>query len=75
MVSGKPSGVDREILDRAVDDADTLAAVRAVAPAALEGALPDLVRPEYLRRGSHEASGPTLGQWGWLGSLGESACA
>jgi hypothetical protein len=75
MVSGKPSGVDREILDHAVDDADTLAAVQAVAPAALEGALPDLVRPEYLRRGSHEASGPTLGQWGWLGSLGESACA
>jgi hypothetical protein len=74
MVSGRPSAADRELLQRAIADDDTLAGVRAVAPAALDGELPRPDQAEFVQRasGTREA---TLGQWGTPGTLGVSACA
>jgi len=74
IVSGRPSVADRTALAAAVSDADTLAGVRAVAPAALEGALPRIDRPEYLSD-AQAAPAPTLGQWGQSRPSGESVCA
>jgi hypothetical protein len=74
MVSGRPAAADRELLQRAIADDDTLAGVRAVAPAALDGELPRPDQAEFVQRasGTREA---TLGQWGTPGTLGVSACA
>jgi hypothetical protein len=74
MVSGRPAAADRELLQRAIADDDTLAGVRAVAPAALDGELPRPDQAEFVQRasGTREA---TLGHWGTPGTLGVSACA
>ena len=62
---GRPASKDGEALDRAVESPDTLAAIRAVAPDALTGSVPETQRAAYLA--AREASGPpTLGEWGPL---------
>ncbi len=63
IVSGRLAWLDRDELQRAIADADTLAAVRAVAPQALEP-LPAAAKEiaQYLRAG--ELGVRTLGRWG-----------
>ncbi len=79
LASGRPAMADREALARLAGDPDTLAAVRAVAPGALEGGVAGPMGAEYLTRPSLSAAAPTLGQWGWISVRsdlpGESACA
>jgi hypothetical protein len=68
--SGVAIFADPAPLQAAVRDPDTLAGVRAVAPAALRGEAPACAEPRYLRRhdcvGAHDVAGalPTLGVWG-----------
>ncbi len=61
VASGRPVAVDRNALARAVADADTLEALRAVAPEAFSPATPALVAPGYL---PDPATTETIGQWG-----------
>jgi hypothetical protein len=77
IAAGRAEGVDREWLASAAPDADTVAAVRAVAPAALTGAVPRFARVSYLPQPGQVAGAgaPTLGQWGTDRSTGETACA
>jgi len=75
IVSGKPVIADRELLRAAGIGSDTWAGVRAVAPTALDGALPQPERAEYLKQATDAARGPTLGQWGSQDPSGESVCA
>jgi hypothetical protein len=71
--SGVPVFMDGAALQAAISDSDTLSGVRAVAPGALSGAVPDSGGPPQYLPGSvsGSASGagmagaaPTLGQWG-----------
>jgi hypothetical protein len=65
--SGRPTQKERVVLERALQTPDTLAAIRAVAPAALTGSVPDAPRPVYLNTlGGPPGRPPTLGQWGPL---------
>jgi hypothetical protein len=64
MESGMPVWVDSDPLRAALRDPDTLAAVRAVAPRALCGAVAAIDRPQYLRGLDGVEAAPTLGQWG-----------
>jgi hypothetical protein len=57
---GKPTQIDAAGLRAALANANVLAGVRAVAPAAIQGSVPETAGPEYL----HAESLPTLGQWG-----------
>jgi hypothetical protein len=75
IVSGKPVIADRELLRAAGNGSDTWAGVRAVAPTALDGALPQPERAEYLKQATDAARGLTLGQWGSQDPSGESVCA
>jgi hypothetical protein len=75
IAAGLVEGVDREWLASTAPDADTVAAVRAVAPAALTGAVPRFARVTYLPQPGQGAGAPTLGQWGTDRATGETACA
>jgi hypothetical protein len=67
--SGVPVFIDEAALQAAISDSDTLSGVRAVAPGALCGEVPDAGSvPQYLP-GAVSGAGmagaaPTLGQWG-----------
>jgi hypothetical protein len=63
---GQPVEKERAALETAIQTADTLAAIRAVAPDALAGDVPDAPRPRYLNAKDGPALPPTLGQWGPL---------
>jgi hypothetical protein len=63
---GQPVQKERAALATAIQNPDTLAAIRAVAPDALTGNVPDTPRPTYLSAKDGPALPPTLGQWGSL---------
>jgi len=63
---GQPIFKDGAVLDRAVQTPDTLAAIRAVGPAALTGSVPEAPRETLLTAEQALESPPTLGQWGPL---------
>ncbi len=60
---GRPVQKERAAFEQAIQSPDTLAAIRAVAPDALTGNLPDAPRPAFLNA---KDGPPTLGQWGSL---------
>jgi len=53
-------------LEKAIQSPDTLAAIRAVAPDALNGNVPDAPQARYLKAKDGPGLPPTLGQWGPL---------
>ncbi len=61
---GQPVQKARAAFETAIQAPDTLAAIRAVAPGALTGNLPEVGRPAYLNDADGPALPPTLGQWG-----------
>jgi hypothetical protein len=63
---GQPVQKERAAFETAIQTPDTLAAIRAVAPAALTGNLADAPHPAYLNAKDGPARPPTLGQWGPL---------
>jgi hypothetical protein len=62
--SGVPVSMDGPALRSAIADPDTLSGVRAVAPGALRGEVPDAGGPHYLSGDGAAGAAPTLGQWG-----------
>jgi hypothetical protein len=62
--SGVPVLVDREALQKAVEDPGTLAALRVVVPRVFDGEGRAVERPQYLKEADRSAAEPTLGQWG-----------
>jgi hypothetical protein len=64
--SGRPTQKERAAFEKAIQTPDTLAAIRAVAPAALTGGVPDAPQPVYLEAMNGPGRPPTLGQWGPL---------
>jgi hypothetical protein len=62
--SGTPVLIDPAALSAALADPDTLAGVRAVAPAALGGAVPAIEQARYLCGPEAAPAAPTLGEWG-----------
>ncbi len=64
MESGRPTQIERAAFAKAIQTPDTLAAIRAVAPAALSGSVPDAGRPAYLNVVDGRGRPPTMGQWG-----------
>jgi hypothetical protein len=63
MVSGRTVWADRELLARAILNADTCAALSAIEAATLDWASADL-RPRRLQEIEAAAQSPTLGRWG-----------
>jgi hypothetical protein len=63
---GTPLVQDRAAFAMAALVPDTLAGIRAVIPAALDGEVPDAQQVHYLRSQDGTRSPPTLGQWGTL---------
>ncbi len=63
---GRPVEKERSALETAIQTPDALAAIRAVAPDALTGKVPEAPRPRYLKAKDGAALPPTLGQWGPL---------
>jgi hypothetical protein len=63
---GQPVQKERAGLEKAIQSPDTLAAIRAVAPAALGGNVPEAPRAAYLNAKDGPELPPTLGQWGTL---------
>jgi hypothetical protein len=63
---GRAMQLERGAFEKAIQSADTLAAIRAVAPAALYGDVPDAPCAAYLHAMSGRGLPPTLGQWGPL---------
>lgn len=61
---GRPVQKERAAFERAIETSDTLAAIRAVAPTALNGNVPEVTA--YLNAQDGRARPPTLGQWGPL---------
>lgn len=61
---GMPIAKDAAAFDLASRIPDTLAGIRAVAPEALAGKVPDAQRAEYLRAQDGAGPLPSLGQWG-----------
>jgi hypothetical protein len=57
---------ERAAFAKAIQTPDTLAAIRAVAPAALTDGVPDAQRPMYLSVMDGSGRPPTMGQWGPL---------
>jgi hypothetical protein len=57
---------ERAAFEKAIQSPDTLAAIRAVAPAALGGNVPEAPRAAYLNAKDGPGLTPTLGQWGTL---------
>jgi hypothetical protein len=62
--SGRPVWRDGTLIQSVMTDPDTLSGVRAVAPSALCGEVPEAGGPQYLRGRGGAGAGPTLGQWG-----------
>jgi hypothetical protein len=69
MESGTPVLIDREGLQSAIADPDTLAGLQAVAPGALGSAVPAVERAQYLGDSQDACAAPTLGEWGRANSL------
>jgi len=63
---GQPVQKDRIAFEKAIQSPDTLAAIRAVAPDALGGNVPDAPRAAGLSAKDGQGLPPTLGQWGAL---------
>ena len=63
---GQPVQKERAAFEKAIQSPDTLAAIRAVAPAALSGNVPEAPRAAYLNAKDGPGLPPTLGQWGTL---------
>ena len=61
---GTPVLQDAAAFDMAARKPDTLAAIRAVAPDALNGKVPDARQVQYLRAQDGAGPLPSLGQWG-----------
>ncbi len=61
---GAPAFVDGPLLRDALRDPDTQAGIAAIAPAAVEGHLPALSGPAYLREIAGFEAARTLGAWG-----------
>jgi hypothetical protein len=61
---GTPIAKDAAAFDLASRIPDTLAGIRAVAPEALEGKVPDAQRAEYLHAQDGAGPLPSLGRWG-----------
>jgi hypothetical protein len=61
---GTPIVKDAAAFDSAARTPDTLAGIRAVAPGALEGRVPDAQQAQYLRAQQDANPLPSLGQWG-----------
>jgi hypothetical protein len=66
MERGQPVQKERAAFEKAIQRPDTLAAIRAVAPDALSGNVPEAPRPAYLNAQEGPGQPPTLGQWGTL---------
>jgi hypothetical protein len=64
--SGQPLQKERVAFEKAIESPDTLAAIRAVAPEALTGHIPEAPRAVYLEAQDGPGLPPTLGQWGSL---------
>lgn len=64
--SGKIALKDTVAFRSAIENPDTLAGIRAVAPDAFADSEPETQRAEYLSSGNDAAAPPTLGQWGSL---------
>jgi hypothetical protein len=62
--SGTPVWRDGTLMQSAIADPDTFSAVKAVAPGALCGEVPEAGGPQYLRGQGGAGPVPTLGQWG-----------
>ena len=62
--SGAPVSMDGTLLQTAISDPDTLSGVRAVAPSALRGEVPDAGGQQHLCGEGGASPAPTLGQWG-----------
>jgi hypothetical protein len=62
--SRTPAWMDGTLLQSAISDPDTLSGVRAVAPSALSGGVPEAAAPQYLQGQAGARAAPTLGQWG-----------
>jgi hypothetical protein len=62
--SGTPVWRDASLMQSAITDPDTESAVKAVAPRALGGEVPETGAPQYLRGPDGAGAAPTLGQWG-----------
>jgi len=62
--SGTPVWIDGALVQAAISDPDTLSGVRAVAPSALSGGVPEAAVPQYLHGQAGARAAPTLGQWG-----------
>jgi hypothetical protein len=63
---GRPTQLERSAFEKAMQSPDTLAAIRAVAPAALTGDVPEAPRAALLHAMSGRGLPPTLGRWGPL---------
>jgi hypothetical protein len=63
---GRPMQLERSAFEKAMQSPDTLAAIRAVAPAALTGDVPEAPRAALLHAMSGRGLPPTLGRWGPL---------
>jgi hypothetical protein len=63
---GQPMQKERIALEKAIQSPDTLAAIRAVAPDALTGNVPEAPRAAWLNAKDAQGLPPTLGQWGPL---------
>ena len=63
---GQPVQKEGAAFEKAIQSPDTLAAIRAVAPAALSGNVPEAPRAAYLNSKEGPGLPPTLGQWGTL---------
>lgn len=61
---GRPVQKAHAAFEAAIQAPETLAAIRAVAPGALTGNLPEVGQPAYLNDTAGPALPPTLGQWG-----------
>jgi hypothetical protein len=62
--SGTPVWMVGTLIHSAISDPDTLSGVRAVAPSALSGGVPEAAAPQYLQAQAGARAAPTLGQWG-----------
>jgi hypothetical protein len=62
--SGVPVFIDREALQKAIEDPGAYAALRVVAPAVFDEEGRAVERPQYLRGSGRPVTEPTLGQWG-----------
>jgi hypothetical protein len=66
MERGQPIEKERAAFATAIQSPDTLAAIRAVAPSALTGSVPEAPQARYLNAKDGPPPPPTLGQWGSL---------